>query len=157
MVFRDIKNKIKFKYQKAKKGYCDYDLYDMDYWFIKTFPKMLGEFAQCTCGHPGDEEEMLKDVECMDKKWLDNQHSLLIDIMKKYTSNPDLRDGMSCWVLILLRMKHCFEMCDEWNPYYEGKYRGKDVESYKKMNNEIENYKKEAFYLFEKYFFHLWW
>lgn len=157
MFFRDIKNKIKFKYQKAKKGYCDYDLYDIDDWFIKTFPKMLGEFAKNTIGYPMTDGELQEEVEKMDKKWVEHEQPYLIDIRKKHTNDFDSRDDMSCWLLILLRMKHCFEMCDEWNPYYEGKYRGKDVESYKKMNNEIESYKKEAFYLFEKYFFHLWW
>lgn len=33
MILRDIKNKIKFKYQKAKKGYCDYDLYNVQDWW----------------------------------------------------------------------------------------------------------------------------
>ena len=154
MIFRDIKNKIRFKYQKVKKGYCDYDLYDMDYWFIKTFPKMLGEFAKNTIGYPMSDGELQKEVEKMDKKWLNTHQILLIDIRKKHTNDFDLRDDMSCWVLILLRMKHCFEMCDEWNDIYEP-YRKEG--QYEAMNDRIESYKKEAFYLFEKYFFHLWW
>lgn len=49
---KDLKYKIKYMFQRAKKGYGDEDLFSIDAWFIDIFPKMLEEFAECTVGSP---------------------------------------------------------------------------------------------------------
>ena len=151
---KDLKYKIKYKFQRAKKGYCDKDLYSIDGWFTTTFPKMLNEFAECTCGCPCNEDEILKDVADMPNIWIIFQEPIINKILKKYDMKFNLNESMCCWLLIILRIKYCFEMCDECNERYKEYW---DKKEYEEINNEIEKYKKEGFYLFEKYFFNLWW
>lgn len=149
-----VKDKIKFKIQKAKKGYCDYDLYSIDLWFINIFPKMLEEFINCTCGCPCNEKDLTIEVVGFPNIWKEQQRPLINKILKKYDEEYDLNDSMCCWLLILLRMKYCFEMCDEWNKEYDKCW---DKNEYEFLHKTINKHKQEAFYLFEKYFFDLWW
>lgn len=146
--------KIKFKFQRAKKGYCDYDLYSIDLWFINIFPKMLNEFIECTCGCPCNEEELKEEVSKMSELWVEEQRTTINKLLKRFGAEFDLNDGFCCWLLILLRMKHCFELCDEFNNIYETYNINK---LYKEKDVRLNIYKKEAFYLFEKYFYGLWW
>lgn len=149
-----IKDKIKFKIQKAKKGFCDYDLYSIDLWFINIFPKMLEEFINCTCGCPCNEKDLTIEVVNFPNMWKEHQRPLINKILKKYDEEYDLNDSMCCWLLILLRMKYCFEMCNEWNEEYDKCW---DKNEYEFLHKTINKHKQEAFYLFEKYFFDLWW
>ena len=151
---KNIKNNIKYAFQRTKKGYCDQDLFSIDAWFIELFPKMLGEFAEFTIGCPGNEEELIKEVKKFPKNWVEEQEDTINNYLNKYDSKFDIKCSCCCWILIILRMKHCFEMCDEWNERYEEYW---DKKEYEKISNEIEKYKKEAFYLFEKWFYNLWW
>ena len=151
---KDIKYNIKYKFQRAKKGYCDEDLFSIDAWFIDIFPKILEEFFKCTAGNPMNEEELIKEVEKMPKGWVLEQKDTINKQLKKYDSKFDIKDRFCCWLLIILRMKKCFEMCDEWNKYYEI-YR--DDSDYEGLEKAVTKYKKEAFYLFEKWFYALWW
>lgn len=154
MRIRDIKYKIQYKIQRAKKGYSDNDLFSIYNWFIDLFPRMLDEFAECTCGCPCNEEELKEDVSKMPKAWVESQRAKVNQILGQYDLEFDLNNSMCCWILIILRMKRCFEMCDEWNQGYEKHWqRG----FYEILNAQVEKNKKEAFYLFEKYFFNLWW
>jgi len=45
---------IEFTFERAKKGYSRYDLWDMDSWFLSIVPKMLREFAKNTHTWPGE-------------------------------------------------------------------------------------------------------
>lgn len=53
---RDFFNNIKWKYQRAKRGYSEYDLWEIDYWFINTFSRMLRDFVKINHGYPSDKE-----------------------------------------------------------------------------------------------------
>lgn len=155
-LIRKLKNNIKFIFQRAKKGYCDQDLFNIDAWFIKIFPQMLGEYAEFTIGCPASEEELIKEVKKMSKNWVEEQRPIVNKHYKENNSTDefDLDNQFCCWLIIILRMKHCFEMCDEWNDYYES-YR--ETNDYERLNDTLDKYKKEAFYLFEKWFYALWW
>ncbi len=146
--------KIQFKFQRAKKGYCDEDLYSIYDWFIEIFSKMLGEFIECTCGYPLNTKELTEEVSKMPEMWIEQQRSTINKILKKYDSEFDLNDGFCCWLLILLRIKHCFELCDEFNDVYEPYWK---TQQYEEKEKRLNDYKKEAFDLFGKYFFALWW
>ena len=38
---KELKNKIKWALQRVKRGYSDYDVYDVDMWFLNIMPRML--------------------------------------------------------------------------------------------------------------------
>lgn len=154
MRFRDLKYKLKYKFQRAKKGYCDKDLFSIDAWFTEIFPKMLAEFFECTNGSPSNSEELIKEISKMPKMWVEEQRAILNKKLKEYDGEFNLKDGFCCWLIIILRIKYCFEMCDEWNKAYE-KYW--DKKKYDDIDKMVEKHKKEGFYLLEKYFFSLWW
>lgn len=151
---KDIKYNIEYKFQRAKKGYCDNDLFSIYDWFMEIFPKMLEEFVECTCGNPGDEEELIKEVSKMPELWVEEQRSLVNKYLEKYDDKFDTKDGFCCWLIIILRMKYCFERCDEWHNYYE---IFRETNDYDGLDDALTRYKKEAFYLFEKWFYALWW
>ena len=46
-------NYIKHCYQRITKGYSYRDLWNIDMWFLNTFPKMLEDFKKVTPGYPG--------------------------------------------------------------------------------------------------------
>lgn len=39
-------NQIKWSIQRVKKGYCDWDVGDINCWFFNVFPDMLNEFGK---------------------------------------------------------------------------------------------------------------
>ena len=151
---KDLKYNIKYKFQKAKKGYCDEDLFCIHDWFINIFPKMLKEFAEHTVGSPMNEEILLKEASNMPKLWIEEQKPIVDKLLDKYNCVFDLNDRYCCWLLIILRMKYCFEMCNEWNINYKSYWENQE---YEKINKKTKKYKNEAFYLFKKWFYALWW
>lgn len=45
---------IKYAWQRATRGYCDYDRYSIDSWFFYTVEPMLREFKEHCYSHPYD-------------------------------------------------------------------------------------------------------
>ena len=143
-LFRELKNKR----QRAKKGYADSDLWNLDYWFLDIMPRMLKQFRDTTDSAP---------VFSIPGATIDNCHEK--------------------WREILDRMIFLLEEMDEYkcsykNPYQEefeeliesedltqtimdsfmDKYNGEEINKAKHM----ELCKEEFFYLFSKYFYDLW-
>lgn len=62
---------IKYSFQRATKGYCDKDLWDIDNWFMNLMPDMLQQFKDTKHGSPNclgteyvDEQGILCNDEC---------------------------------------------------------------------------------------------
>ena len=77
---------FKSTYQRATKGYCDYDLFSISDWFLEVFPNMLKEFADETYSHPYDMDE---------KEWgkyLVEMREHFLNACKEYeNSSPEAR------------------------------------------------------------------
>ena len=43
---------IKYSFQRVTKGYCDKDLWNIDYWFMNLMPDMLQQFKDTKHGSP---------------------------------------------------------------------------------------------------------
>lgn len=43
---------IKYSFQRVTKGYCDKDLWNIDYWFMNLMPDMLQQFKETKHGFP---------------------------------------------------------------------------------------------------------
>ncbi|MBE5905017.1 MAG: hypothetical protein E7275_12150 [Pseudobutyrivibrio sp.] len=179
------KNNIKYAYQRAHYGYCDRDIWNIDYWFLKVMPAMLEQFKETTHGYPDMEGAI--------------SHAV-------YDSGRDLvKDdaGMKAWKdvldeMIFLLREADEDTCTRENPYdeewrqawdeFECKYglfgekllteedlagpgrraylpahldEYKDIsDKHTKENIEILKYRSEckhkALELFDKWFWNLW-
>ncbi len=49
---KELKNKIKWALQRVKRGYSDYDVYDVDMWFLDIMPRMLEQLKNTTHSAP---------------------------------------------------------------------------------------------------------
>ena len=50
--YKRWKRNIKFFYQRIKYGYCDSDVWDIDYWFLNVMPGMLHQLKKTTHSYP---------------------------------------------------------------------------------------------------------
>lgn len=72
---------IKYCYQRIKYGYCDRDVWSIDWWFLSVVPNMLEDLRETTHGYPSEfldpgpkelsEEEQEKVDEAGMQKWRD--------------------------------------------------------------------------------------
>ena len=97
---------IKHSYQRIKYGYCDRDVWSIDWWFLNVVPNMLEDLKETTHGYP-----------CMPN----NLSQALVG-----TGAPDEVDeeGMERWKDILSEMIFLFreaneDTCTKKNPYEE--------------------------------------
>jgi len=176
LIFRNIK----YSWQRITKGYCNKDLWNIDYWFMSLMPDMLQQFKNTRHGSPGI-------------------------LGKDYTNDDGILCNDEChaeWDKILEQMIFLFremneEACQKKNPYeaehdrvyceFEEKYgsfgerieRTGDKEPYRRLYfpNELPEYKEiekkyfdaekelseyrercknQAFELFSKWFYALW-
>ena len=113
--------------QRFKRGWAYGDVWDLDVWFMRTVKPMLIHLRDHGIGIPGEF--------CIGE-----------DANRIY------------WENTLTEMISCLELMDEDNAE---KYLGMSdddysVESYKKINDLVEENKDRFFELFSKYFFALW-
>ena len=78
----DMFDKFIRRCQRFVKGYSNYDLWDIDWWFIDTMKRMLTEFRDKTCSYPADNEcRSIEDwryilsemIECLDGMDIDKR------------------------------------------------------------------------------------
>ena len=72
--------------QRALKGFCDWDVWDMDYWLTHVLPPMFTEMAENCHGYPGCEpfetpekwdawlRSMAKDLTSLQEDWTDTRN-----------------------------------------------------------------------------------
>lgn len=63
-IFRKIGGffqKIKYAKDRARKGYCDYDLWDMDIFLVDLIIRSLEEHKEYTCGYPDGKYSSFED------------------------------------------------------------------------------------------------
>ena len=54
-------NKVKYAKDRARKGFCDYDLWDMDIFFVDLIIRSLEEHKEYTCGYPDGKYSSFED------------------------------------------------------------------------------------------------
>ena len=52
--FSSFFSKIRYAFQRATKGYCDLDVWNIDSWFLRVMPHMLSEFKDNLHGYPSE-------------------------------------------------------------------------------------------------------
>ena len=140
---KDFFRGFKYAYQRATKGYCDYDLFSIYDWFLEMFPNMLKEFSDGTHGYPWDMEE---------KEWgkyLVEMGEHFLNACKEYEdSSPEAR-------------KEYDELYEDFPlELYNTKEREEKVKEYYKKVKEYDDYKrkelKKGMDMFQKRFWDLW-
>ena len=53
-MFKQIRKKLKYCWQRITKGYCDADIWNWDAWLLELMPQMLDELATVTDAYPDD-------------------------------------------------------------------------------------------------------
>ena len=140
---KDFFRGFKYAYQRATKGYCDYDLFSISDWFLEMFPNMLKEFSDGTYSYPWDMEE--KEW----RKYLVEMREHFLNACKEYEdSSPEAR-------------KEYDELYKDFPlELYNTKEREEKVKKYYKKVKEYDDYKQEELKkgmdMFQKRFWDLW-
>ena len=126
--------------QRAKYGYCDYDIGDIDAWFSEIMPRMIRELKENYTGHPMDNDLY---NECYDT------HADELDMSREefLAMTPHIDDKyfewcQARWKEKLEEMAVAFDNLKKC--IFEGDYETRD------------ELKEKAFGLFSKYYFYLW-
>ncbi len=78
---------IKYIYQRAKYGYCDRDIWSIDYWFLEVMPGMLQQLKEntdsypCTADFPAHAVFGTKSQKDIDTEGMQNWHDILSEMI----------------------------------------------------------------------------
>ena len=139
---KDFFRGFKYTYQRATKGYCDYDLFSISDWFLEMFPNMLKEFSDGTYSYPWDMEE---------KEWgkyLVEMREHFLNACKDYEdSSPEAK-------------KEHDELYKDFSFEFNAEERKEKIKEYYKKVKEYDKYKQEELKkgmdMFQKRFWDLW-
>ena len=131
---------LKWSRQRARNGYCVYDVGDIDAWFAELMPRMIRELKENYTGHPMDNDLY---NECYDA------HADELDMSREefLALTPHIDDKyfewcQARWKEKLEEMAVAFDDLEEC--IFEGDYDNRD------------ELKEKALGLFSKYYFNLW-
>lgn len=123
---REARYNLKCKYQRAKRGYANGDVWDMDLWFIDTIKSMLIHLKEHGCGFPME---------------FDNRYvwCAILDEMigcLSLMSEDDVRSFLG------------FDGIEGW--------KRMEREDYDRVGEIMIENRNRFFELFNKYFYYLW-
>lgn len=136
--FYEVKHAVKYTFQRMKKGYSDGDVSDMDEWFLRIVPKMLGELKKNANSNP----------ELFSAEIFTGRHEKDFDFLKENEnlSEAERNTVLNEWLKAIDRMIKLFEKAGRHSHFCfcceEAKRR--------------RQYLDEAFMLFSKYFNDFW-
>ena len=134
-LYYNLKNKLiydvdslKARTQRFKRGYSYGDVWDMDFWFLRTVKPMLIHLRDHGIGIPNE---------------------LYL---------PDAENERAAWEAVLTEMVNCIDLMYEENAEKHLGLADDDYsfESYKKKWALMEENKNRFFELFSKYFYSFW-
>lgn len=134
---------LKWSRQRARNGFCDYDVMDIDTWFSEIMPRMLRDFKSRLTEQ---EHPVLLEL-------FDEYYSIFIEPygMSKEAFHEELYSGESQEKYHKWCAKRWREIIEEMAVAIE------EVNKYEfEYGEELEEKKDKALALFGKYFFHLW-
>lgn len=174
-LLKQIGRDIKWSHQRIWRGYCDYDLFSIDDWFMKIMPGMLKVFKETRHGSPVavnyhshavflDEEERNQDVHGEWDKKLDRMIFLLGEMDEASCSQQNPYED-AYFEAVQKLMEPPVEHADG-----SSTHRYPDLKEYPEHRELDENYhaeekrlnqyrldcKQEFFELFSTHFYDLW-
>ena len=138
---------LRWSRQRVKKGYCDWDVMDIDTWFAELMPRMLRDFKS---------------------RLTEQEHPILPEFFDEYYALFIENSGMSKEEFN--EALYSYELHDEYSEKYhlwcakrwreiieEMAVSIEEVNKYEQeYGEELEEKKDKALALFGKYFFNLW-
>ncbi len=115
--YKRWKRNIKYFYQRIKYGYCDSDVWSIDYWFLNVMPAMLQQLKETSHGYPSSLEG--------------SSHAMCEHGIGD--ANDD--EGAKRWEAILSEMIFLLNEANEDKSTRKNKYQ----KEYEKANEEFEN------------------
>ena len=149
---KELKREERWARDRAEKGYCWYDLGDIDLWFMAVITNMLRDFRDHHSGWP---------TEVMCQEYLENkgEYSLLKDLEdyhyfgdneeKDETRKLLEKNANARWNAILT------EMADKFEALYQLREREREL-PYQEYAAKRQEATDAAFDLFKKWFHCLW-
>ena len=148
--------KIKWGWQRITKGYCGWDLLDMDLWFIQTVTEMLRDFRKKHWGFPSI---LLDDYYDLHKTEMGISYEAFMSDQSEEWMEKAERECEQTWNGILDKIRFLFLESDEETCSKKNRYPTNDIEymeEIKRLNDYRMDCRKKAFELFNKWFDHLW-
>lgn len=149
---------IKWAWQRATKGYSDYDTFDLDVYYSRLMIASLSQFREDTCGYPGYMDSIEEWYAILDK---------IIFLLKQANEDEPLeeKNELTEWYEEHLETRPLsfVEVKKGVRKYVDNddeETKAKVMQYYKREEElyEIRKQKrKEAFELLAEYFGHLWW
>lgn len=145
---------IKWSWQRAIRGYSDYDTWDLDVYYCRMMIASLSQFRAETMGYPGYMNDIDEWYAILDK---------IILLLKQANEDEPLeeKNELAEWYEKYLSTKTLdFTKVDKIASKDDEKTDAKVMQYYKREEElyEIRTQKrKEAFGLLAEYFGHLWW
>ncbi|MDY6430998.1 MAG: hypothetical protein SPL00_04330 [Bacilli bacterium] len=117
-----IRKLRKWKKQRAERGFSDYDVYNIDYWFLSIIPEMLDELIKHNEGFPSFlEEEYYEENNLNLSKISDSKRREILSIC------------LNKWRNILTEMRDAFKEAKEDSCSYKNKYEEEYDSLYEKF------------------------
>ena len=166
MRIRVFINKLKWSWQRIKRGYSDYDVDELNTWFQNVIPPMLlairKQFEKPMAGYPS---VMSKDFfeehkEEIGLSYDEYQASQFTPHWKKWDERM-YADCSRRWISIIDEMRFLFLESDEDTCSKRNSFSPhEDHEAWQREEEELAIYRKEcrrkAFSLFNEWFNYLW-
>ena len=145
---------IKWGWQRATRGYSDYDIWDLDVYYSNIMIASLSQFRAEAIGYPGYMSNIEEWYAILDK---------IIFLLKQANEDEPLeeKNELAEWYEEYLSTKTLdFTKVEKINSEDDGETKAKVMQYYKR-EEELYNIRiqkrKEAFELLAEYFGHLWW
>lgn len=149
---------IKWGWQRATKGYSDYDIFDLDIYYSRLMIASLSQFRAETGGYPGYMDSIEEWYAILDK---------IIFLLKQANEDEPLeeKNELAEWYEEYLDTKSfAMTVVDKVGGItqrQDDEETGAKIKQYYKREGELYNIRtqkrKEAFDLMAEYFGHLWW
>ena len=101
-IFQEFRRDLRRCHARIWKGYCDYDLFSINDWFLRIMPTMLEEFRDTLNGHPDFSES--------------TSHRVIVDECEESSEELKTWKEILSKIVFLLR-EATEETCSKNNPY----------------------------------------
>lgn len=147
---RQLFRNLRYGWQRAVKGYCDVDVWDIDSWLVDTLPNMLLDLKETHCAYPG--ENRTDGCSCSNEEWEEILGQMAYDFWAAGEDRlPNKFD--EAVDAIFAQKPHPWE--DHWTPA-ERDVMVQRRKEYLRLAEERKKHKNAACDALKKWFFHLW-